>query len=182
MDAVWISRLWRDTVWAALHNIRIRQNPSIKTPAVVFFGESTSAGINIDLPGTGNGESIAAYDGPFSVSLQTGGEGKQKKTSLMARGGLISVGSSRLEVEDLTFGEPSAGVVYAEVIYSDESEAYTHGVFFDRELPEDEDPKRWLIRLALVEPKPGAGREESAFKIRQIWTGGDLSVTGRWVK
>lgn len=185
MDAVWISRIWRDTVWAMLHNIKIRQNRFIKTAAVTPFGSGSSAGINIDLPGTGeSGSEPEMYDGPFSVTFLPVEEEKEEGDqelfpSLALKGGMLTVGSSRFVIEDAVYpGGP--GVFYAEVIYDDTLEDYWYGVYFEADLPADTDPKRWFCRISTVDFDPEA--QKPALAIDQIWKGGDLEVTGRWVE
>ncbi len=75
-DSVWIRKIWRDTVWALLHNIRIRVTAQVRRPSVTIFGSGKTAGINILLPLNGEPGSAAAepYDGPFAAAYnpQTG--------------------------------------------------------------------------------------------------------------
>lgn len=50
MKAVWITDLWRDTVWALLHHINIRMDKRVKTPGIGISGTGGAARLNILLP------------------------------------------------------------------------------------------------------------------------------------
>lgn len=123
------------------------------------------------------------YDGPFTVELVMENDresiichlGDDEKAAIA---GYIRVGSLLKTVEVCTW-EPKEGTVYAEVLYEDDNEgggAFTFGVYFESELPRDSDPKRWILRIAEV------SRDGGSWKVSQIWTGGDVTVSGRWVK
>ncbi len=70
-DSVWIKKLWRDTVWAMLHNIRIQVSKDVTRPVATPFGVGTAAGINIQLPSE-TGEEASSYSGPFAVRYDSG--------------------------------------------------------------------------------------------------------------
>jgi hypothetical protein len=55
MPATWISKEKIQTIWGMLHNIRIRMQENIKTPAVTVSGSGLRAAVNIDLPKLGSG-------------------------------------------------------------------------------------------------------------------------------
>lgn len=72
--------------------------------------------------------------------------------------------------------------MYAEVLYEEsESEegsgSYSIDLYFEESLPEDSDPKRWILRIAEV-----SADENGLWNISQIWENGDIEVTGRWLR
>ena len=79
MSSVWISRASWDKVWSALHNIRVRIDSRVKSPSAVISGNGTSARINIDLPASGNVQTV--YKGPFALSFS-----EDQKRVLVAAG------------------------------------------------------------------------------------------------
>ena len=72
-DAVWIRRVWRDTVWALLHNIRIRMSSDVERPSVLVSGSGKTAAINITLPAAPEMEEAGsdAYSGSFAVTYNS---------------------------------------------------------------------------------------------------------------
>ncbi len=72
MSAVWISKASWDKVWSALHNIRIRQDFTVRTPSAGITGTGSGARLQIDLPGTassGEPGKTTEYAGYFKLYL-----------------------------------------------------------------------------------------------------------------
>lgn len=88
--------------------------------------------------------------------------------------GLITVGSGRFAIAAVSW-EAKIGTVYAEVRYDVEQQEYIVGVFFESGLPQDADPRRWVLRIAEVQ------KNGNRYEVQQIWTAGDIEVLGRWV-
>ena len=136
--------------------------------------------------GSGGPPGSDEYDGPFTVELLPNGESLlvrcrdgQNEDAVYA--GYIRVGSL-LRALEVRSWEVKNGTVYAEVLYEDsESEdgdgTYSIDLYFEESLPEDTDPKRWILRIAEV-----SCDENGICTISQIWENGDIEVSGRWVR
>ena len=136
--------------------------------------------------GSGSGASPGSdeYDGPFTVELIQEEEKQlircrdgQNENSACA--GCIRVGTLLRSVEVRSW-EVKSGTVYAEVLYEENESgegSYTIDIYFEESLPEDSDPKRWVLRIAEV-----SCDENGICTISQIWENGDIEVSGRWVR
>lgn len=154
------------------------QNPKPDGETILLQEGGTLRVANPNGSGGDGGESTDGYTGPFFVDLAV----KDDKEFIFLRdgndekakyAGYIRVGSKMQAIEVCNW-DPKEGVVYAEVLYEDDD--YTIDVYFESDLPQDSDPKRWVMRIANV------SKEDDMWAISQIWTGGDIDVQGRWVK
>ncbi len=66
-STVWISKNKWDEVWAAIHNITVRQDFTVNKPSAGISGKGASARLRIDLPAMVNGGGSSTYDGPYAV-------------------------------------------------------------------------------------------------------------------
>ena len=148
------------------------------------------SGTVVSATGSGSGSGVSPgsdeYNGPFTVELIQE-EDKQLvrcrdgQNENSACAGYIRVGSL-LQAVEVRSWDVKSGIVYAEVLYEDsESEdgkgSYTIDIYFEESLPEDSDPKRWILRIAEV-----ACDENDTCTVSQIWENGDVEVSGRWVR
>ena len=126
------------------------------------------------IAGAGSGSGADDYAGPFKVRRQGqdvelqdgGGDGEVA--------GVITAGSHRWEIARQRY-ELLAGIVYAEVVYDPETKEFTAGVYLEEAIPESDNPRRWICRIAEITPQ-GDG-----YVINQIWKRGDIEVLGRWL-
>lgn len=124
--------------------------------------------------GAGSG-TAGDYAGPFKVQrqgqeielLDGGGDGEVA--------GVITAGSRRWEIARQRY-ELNAGMVYAEVVYDPETGEFTAGVYLEDGIPESDNPRRWVCRIAEV-----TSRGDDGYAINQIWRNGDIEVLGRWL-
>ena len=68
-NAVWIPKAKWDTLWAALHNVVIRQDFTVKSPAAGISGVGSSARLRISLPAS---VPPPPYTGTFEVTIENG--------------------------------------------------------------------------------------------------------------
>ena len=106
---------------------------------------------------------------------------KKNSSSAAPYAGYIRVGSL-LQALEVRSWEAKSGSVYAEVLYEDNESgdgegSYSIDLYFEESLPEDSDPKRWILRIAEL-----SCDENGIFTVSQIWENGDIEVSGRWVR
>lgn len=156
--------------------------------AIARYSSGTIFSVTDAGGGYGTASGSDQYDGPFTVELLQ--EEEEEKQLVRCRdgqdenapyAGYIRVGSLLKAVEVRSW-EAKNGIVYAEVLYEEsESEegsgSYSIDLYFEESLPEDSDPKRWILRIAEV-----SADENGLWNISQIWENGDIEVTGRWLR
>ena len=154
--------------------------------AIARYSSGTIFSVTDAGDGYGTASGSDQYDGPFTVELLQ----EEEKQLVRCRdgqdenapyAGYIRVGSLLKAVEVRSW-EAKNGIVYAEVLYEEsESEegsgTYSINLYFEESLPEDSDPKRWILRIAEV-----SADENGLWNISQIWENGDIEVTGRWLR
>ena len=91
--------------------------------------------------------------------------------------GLVTIGSFREEVPDQQW-TPKTGVVFCDITYDDEAETYLVLFALEETLPQTEDEKRYLERIAEI----SYDADTATWTAAQIRPVGDLEVGGRWVK
>lgn len=143
MSSVWISKSSWEKVWAAIHNIRVRMNFTVKEPSVSLSGQGASARINIDLPCPRPGDPGKIYDGPFAVSYSAG------EKALVINGGWINVNGTLLSVQKFSFTEIREGELFL-VITMDETGIVTAMKYQFGECDEKSYP---VCRIRLTEEK-----------------------------
>lgn len=116
MSSVWISKDSWAKVWAAIHNIRVRMNFTVKEPSVSLSGQGSSARINIDLPCPRSGEG-KIYDGPFAVSYD------QEEKALVVKAGWINVNGLFISMpESIVECEVQEGLLCLKVVINEDME------------------------------------------------------------
>lgn len=124
--------------------------------------------------------------GPFAVEVYNADEEAKipdwrirlcNSESRSGIAGLVTIGSFRKEIEDREW-VAQEGVVYLDITYDPETEEYS--IIFDLEvqLPETEDARRYILRIAEITQDA----ETKIFTAHPVRDPGDIEVTGRWVK
>lgn len=142
MSSVWISKDSWAKVWAAIHNIRVRMNFTVKEPSVSLSGQGASARINIDLPCPRSGEG-KIYDGPFAVSYD------QEEKALVVNAGWINVNGTLLSVKKFTLKEIREGELFLTITMDEKGVVtvmkYQFGEYNEKSYP--------ICRIRLTEEK-----------------------------
>lgn len=167
-----IFNLWNNLI-DYLHSAKLIAGNGIKL-------DCRSSGTIISLAAVnsshGRSESGSFYNGPFSLL--------QKEKMLYcyngqdinaSYAGLTTIGSFKYYVP--TFQIPIAkGVVYLEIIYSDDTQKYEISLQLADDIPEDDDVHRYCLRIGEVK------EQNEFFSISQIWQYGDVEIRGRYVE
>lgn len=113
MSSVWITKESWDKVWAALHNIHIRMNFTVKQPSVALSGKGAAARINIDLPGINTGKS---YNGPFAVTYS------RKEKALIINPGWVNINGMVRSIERTVLYEIRSGILCLKAVLDEKGE------------------------------------------------------------
>lgn len=173
--------LWNQLI-DHLHENRPVAGPGIRLqrmPAGLTISATARGG------GTSGGGGSPSSGGPFAVTIENVGSGDQPEFIVMLQNtasfsgiaGLVTIGSFREEVPDQQW-TPKTGVVFCDITYDDESETYLVLFGLEETLPQTEDEKRYLERIAEI----SYDADTATWTAAQIRAVGDIEVLGRWVK
>lgn len=167
-----IFRLWNNLI-DYLHASKLIAGSGIKL-------DCRSSGTIISLAAVnstaGSIESGSFYNGPFSLL--------QKEKILYcfngqdindSYAGLTTIGSFKYYVPTLQV-PIKKGVVYLEIIYSDDTEEYQISLQLAEDIPKDDDVHRYCLRIGEIK------EQNEMFTIAQIWQYGDIEIRGRYVE
>ena len=125
--------------------------------------------------------------GPFAVTIEDNSEAGADEPDRIIRlhnsksetgtAGMITIGSYREMIEDREW-ELQEGTVYLDITYDPETEEYDIIFDLEAELPDTEDPKRFILRIAEII----CDAETETWEAHQIRDYGDIEVPGRWVR
>lgn len=159
------------------HGIRIQKLAS----GTVISAERAGAAI------AGSAASMETEGGPFAVTadLTTNDDSGElswiilmhNSNSDSGKAGMVTIGRYREVISDRKW-DARAGVVYLDVTYNDEDDAYTVIFDLEDELPDTEDEKRFILRIAEILHDT----ENDTYTVCQIQPFGDIEILGRWVK
>lgn len=159
------------------HGIRIQKLAS----GTVISAERAGAA------SAGSAASMETDGGPFAVTAELTTDDDSGDLSWIIRlhnsnsnsgqAGMVTIGRYRKVISDQEW-DAQAGVVYLDVTYNDEDDAYTVIFDLEDELPDTEDEKRFILRIAEILHDT----ENDTYTVSQIQPFGDIEILGRWVK
>ena len=141
--------------------------------------------ISASIGGGGGSGSSGSFGttGPFAVTIEGSADSRNEMIKMHNSAsdgeiaGLVTIGSSRFEIPNQQW-EPAEGVVFCDITCDAESGEYQVLFSLERKLPETQDEKRYILRLAEVT----YDRELKRYDVAQVRAVGDIEVLGRWVK
>ena len=130
----------------------------------------------------GSGIAAADDEGPFAVTIENPDENSwtvklHNTASESGVAGMLTIGSRRKQIADQEW-PPKAGVVILDITYDDEAEDYTTTFSLEETLPETNDEKRYILRIAEI----SYNSDTESWTAAQIHPVGDIEVLGRWIK
>ena len=176
-----------NTVIDYLREIRLVAGPGIRInrlPAGTTIESTASAAAGIPaVP-----EAVPTVQpGPFAVEIYDASQDEEEAdpdlrirlyNSATGSGyaGLVTIGSFRTYIQNQEW-ELQEGLVYLDVTWDQETEQYLITFDLAEDLPENNDPMQYLLRIAEIQ----YDEENDEYTVAQLRPCSDIEVLGRWV-
>lgn len=177
--------MWNNTLLDHLQSMRLVAGSGIRIQKL-----ASGTVISADRSSGGAAPSAVAQDsdgGAFAVTIEDDSDENAEEPNWIIKlhnsnsesgiAGMVTVGSYRETIDDQEW-DAQEGVVYLDITYDDESEEYTIIFDLEDEVPDTEDEKRYILRIAEIT----YDSETESYTASQINPYGDIEVLGRWVK